>query len=414
MASKRALIADDDEEVRDLVTQVVSGLGFDVIVAEDGYAALERAAQERPDLIILDVSMPALDGFSVLKRLRRDPNTSAIPVVMLTGLPPAGRQLEAWREGVRHYVTKPFEVRQLELAVNVAVRESREEAANAESVDRSVGQGAAPKPEAEQPGTSGGADSGRTVADRLLGAAIPLGSMVFLHGPPSSGKSFLSQYLTTGFLTRGVDVAYFASGESRPLSSGHPLSYVTSDASAQGLLAGMSSVGLDALSEYRSNALRIIQLKTPVPDDLYRGPETVISWLSRQVAQLQRRYRVIVFDDVSELASPQFRKNMQRFVDSCRRLCSRGRTVVLVAESQAFDMAAARHIRSMSEVVIRAGVELSGTKTVNTVTVEKAGRSRLVDGALTRFVVLPGAGFQTWAAEGDDSQPADYSLASSI
>ncbi|MFC7483159.1 response regulator [Luedemannella flava] len=81
---QRILVVDDDVDIARFVEMNLRMEGFDVVVAHDGVAALEEVAARRPDLVLLDVAMPRLDGVEVTKRLRADAMTSAIPVIMLT------------------------------------------------------------------------------------------------------------------------------------------------------------------------------------------------------------------------------------------------------------------------------------------------------------------------------------------
>ena len=85
----RVLVVDDETDLRNLVADILIDAGHDVIKAEDGGAALEKAWTEQPDIILLDVMMPVMDGFEVLTKLRQNPATRATPVVMLTAFPAA-------------------------------------------------------------------------------------------------------------------------------------------------------------------------------------------------------------------------------------------------------------------------------------------------------------------------------------
>jgi DNA-binding response OmpR family regulator len=102
------LVCDDDELLVDLLDYRLKGRGFEVLIARDGGQALEIAAARKPDAIVLDAMMPVMDGYQVLRRLRADPATSTIPVIMLTA-----RKLErdivgALQLGANDYLVKPF------------------------------------------------------------------------------------------------------------------------------------------------------------------------------------------------------------------------------------------------------------------------------------------------------------------
>jgi DNA-binding response OmpR family regulator len=104
----KVLIADDNRHIRLLVGAALRSTGWELIEAEDGQAAIETAVRERPDLVLLDVVMPRLDGFEVLHFLRTRPETSGCRVIMLTA---EGTQRDHDRgkdEGADAYLVKPF------------------------------------------------------------------------------------------------------------------------------------------------------------------------------------------------------------------------------------------------------------------------------------------------------------------
>ena len=102
------LAVDDERSILRLIEVNLQRAGFRVTCAGDGVQALEKIAQERPDLIVLDVMMPRLDGFEVLRRLKSDPDTSEIPVLMLTAKAQDADVFRGWQGGVHGYLTKPF------------------------------------------------------------------------------------------------------------------------------------------------------------------------------------------------------------------------------------------------------------------------------------------------------------------
>jgi CheY-like chemotaxis protein len=109
----RVLVVDDDAAVRELITVNLELAGFEVASAEDGVAALAAVDAFGPDLLTLDVMMPRLGGFETLERLRADPRTAPIPVVMVTSRTQAADRARAEELGVAAYVTKPFEPAEL-------------------------------------------------------------------------------------------------------------------------------------------------------------------------------------------------------------------------------------------------------------------------------------------------------------
>jgi two-component system cell cycle response regulator DivK len=115
---KRVLIADDKETGRELVRTVLENQGYEVFEASDGIGALEWAHRIRPDLIILDLHMPGLDGFGVIQELRLDAYFAKIPIIALTASAMQGDRQRAMTAGFTAYITKPVSLKGLRAEVN--------------------------------------------------------------------------------------------------------------------------------------------------------------------------------------------------------------------------------------------------------------------------------------------------------
>ena len=115
------LVVDDDRDIRDLVALRLERASYRVATAADGLEAFARAVELRPDLLVLDVSMPGQDGFETSRRLRADPRTSHIPVVFLTARTREEDVATGYERGGDGYVTKPFEPDELLARVNALV-----------------------------------------------------------------------------------------------------------------------------------------------------------------------------------------------------------------------------------------------------------------------------------------------------
>jgi DNA-binding response OmpR family regulator len=111
--TKRVLLIDDDNTIFSTVKIWLEKAGYDFFRAEDGIAGLRIAARKKPDLILLDVIMPGLDGIETLRRLKEDGRTCAIPVIMLTGVDDSRTMKVAMHEYAEQYITKPVERRVL-------------------------------------------------------------------------------------------------------------------------------------------------------------------------------------------------------------------------------------------------------------------------------------------------------------
>jgi len=108
MAGK-ILIVDDDLDGLKLVGLMLQGRGYQIVAAQNGLQALARAASESPDLIILDVMMPRLNGFDVLRRLESDPATAGAPVIMLSVRASEADVMHGLEQGALEYIAKPFD-----------------------------------------------------------------------------------------------------------------------------------------------------------------------------------------------------------------------------------------------------------------------------------------------------------------
>jgi DNA-binding response OmpR family regulator len=107
--AEKILAVDDESDVLMVIKTGLEVEGFDVITAGNGRDALALAKEEKPDLILLDVMMPIMDGFQALKALKADEDTCMIPVVMLTGLSERAKIQEALSSGTSYYIVKPFD-----------------------------------------------------------------------------------------------------------------------------------------------------------------------------------------------------------------------------------------------------------------------------------------------------------------
>ena len=107
MRMQKILIVDDDPELRQALKLRLRANHYDTVHAVDGYSAIAQALKEHPDLIILDLGLPAGDGFIVLERLQDDDKLSAIPVVVLTARDPQGNEQRAMQAGAAAYFQKP-------------------------------------------------------------------------------------------------------------------------------------------------------------------------------------------------------------------------------------------------------------------------------------------------------------------
>lgn len=118
---KKILIVDDERDIVKALMIRLKVSGYDVIAAYNGAQSIFMAYKEKPDLIILDIRMPAGDGFNVAEKLRQSNQTNQIPIIFLTGSPETNAQERAMELGARFYIKKPYDPEELLDAVKRAL-----------------------------------------------------------------------------------------------------------------------------------------------------------------------------------------------------------------------------------------------------------------------------------------------------
>ena len=125
----RILVVDDERDVREMVKTTLQENGYQVLEATDGVeayaAAADAAVAEKPDLIVLDLMLPKMNGFDVLEKLKENPQTSYIPVVILTARGQSQDETRALRSGAADYMTKPWSAEELADRVRIALDQRR-------------------------------------------------------------------------------------------------------------------------------------------------------------------------------------------------------------------------------------------------------------------------------------------------
>ena len=106
--TKRILVVEDQEDLRAILRDLLAASGYDVIEAVDGGAGVAKAQTERPDLILMDIQMPVLDGYDATRQIKALPNCSAIPIIAVSSFAMKGDEEKARACGCDGYVTKPY------------------------------------------------------------------------------------------------------------------------------------------------------------------------------------------------------------------------------------------------------------------------------------------------------------------
>ena len=111
--TKRILIVEDQEDLRGILRDLLAGSGYAVAEAADGQAGVAKAKCERPDLILMDIQLPVIDGYEATRQIKADPNFAATPIIAVSSFAMTGDEEKARAAGCDHYVTKPHSPLQL-------------------------------------------------------------------------------------------------------------------------------------------------------------------------------------------------------------------------------------------------------------------------------------------------------------
>ena len=111
--SRRILVIDDIEDNRRILRDLLTTGGYEVLEAETGEAGVAMATAERPDLILMDIQLPGVDGYEATRRIKADPTLRSIPLIAVTSYALSGDDVKAYEAGCDDYVTKPFSPRAL-------------------------------------------------------------------------------------------------------------------------------------------------------------------------------------------------------------------------------------------------------------------------------------------------------------
>lgn len=120
---RKVLIADDNEDSRELVKKILKKEGFEIIEAIDGEEAIVKAIAHRPDLILMDISMPKIDGYEATRRLKERLDFKDVPIIALTAHAMRGDQEKALQAGFNGYISKPINVREFVNEIKIYLKD---------------------------------------------------------------------------------------------------------------------------------------------------------------------------------------------------------------------------------------------------------------------------------------------------
>jgi CheY-like chemotaxis protein len=125
--SRLVLVVDDNEDNLRIVSHILLPRGFEVRTAIDGKTALKSMEEELPDVVLLDIMMPEMDGMQVLDRIRTNPHSASVPVILVTGKAQDEDVLNGYKYGADYYITKPFTARQLLHGIGLVLGDGQSE-----------------------------------------------------------------------------------------------------------------------------------------------------------------------------------------------------------------------------------------------------------------------------------------------
>ena len=351
----KILVIDDEPSALRFAQYTLEQADYRVITAQDGTAGLTAAQAEIPDLILLDVAMPGMGGFEVLRRIRAEPAIQNIPVVMLTALSAEKGESIGLDLGVQHYIPKPCDPEELALNVRVALRTHDQ----GDTRDRRLT-----------------FRLGNPVLDNELGGGIPVGSLALIEGTSASGKSVLCQHFAYAALAARRRVAYF-----------------TFENSVESLVNQMRSIGLE-VSEYANSEKLLIRALGELDETSEDDESISFASLGKEIEHLPEHYKLVVVDALTHLTASDEEKDIMNFFRTCKRVATRGKTFLLVIHATSFEEKMLIRLRSLCDANLRLSVEKFGQKLLKTMEVCKIQSAELDTGKVVNFDVKPGIGIQ--------------------
>ena len=374
----KVLVAEDDSDIRELLMDILKDAGYDVVEAKNGVVALEKVTQEHPDVVLLDIGLPILDGFGVTEKLREDPDTESLPVILLTALPAFQGEQQGMKLGALNYISKPWNRGVVQAAVKIAMRGARPASADETGEEH---QDTEPKSYAAQYDDEPEevedfkhiSTAGRIMnLEKILDGGLGPGTLTLIEGPTTAGKSVICQHFIYGALTEGHEAAYFTS-EHTPYSFGEQ----------------MKSIGLDIAEFVQEEHIGIYPMEEPAQGE---DSSPALALLARDMEWTHEKCDFITIDAISNLAALSQEQAILAFFSSLRQQCSFGRTTVVVAHSHAFSEGVLSRLRSLCDNHFKLRTGKVRAKMVRTLEVAKANGTELDRDNQVVFEVVKGEG----------------------
>lgn len=435
----RVLVVDDEAHVREILRRTLSQWGYEVVEAENGSVALEKFSQTQPEIVLLDIAMPVMNGFEALEKLRQSPCGATTPVVLVTALPASQGEPVAMSLGCLHYISKPFEFDVLKSVIRLAVREAEALKTEAQqppteppetttvqrsdSIDLSTWKPEPPDGEPHRlPPTPPGAVTAQHTASPVPSARVvdspehrahrslapqpetataqqPASTNLPDRGVLSTGIELVDEELGGGIPRQSLTLIEGPVGGGKSvlcqhlahhlLLTGETVSYIFSEGTESTLLARMSSIGQEVSTYYRQGQLQINCLEEPTLGD---SPELSLALVGQRLKEVPQKYRNIIVDCITNHVAYCDAKSLVAFFQLCKSLCRGGRTICLVTHYGLFEEKSWIRIHPMLDNHIRLSIKPMGRKLVKTLEVLKVNNLELHSGNRIAFDVQSGTG----------------------
>lgn len=369
----KVLVVDDERDIRELLTDELTDSDYEVIEAENGAEALNRVYNDHPDIVLLDLMMPVLDGIQVLKTLKSNPFTSKLPVVLLTAVSADEGEQRCMELGANHYVTKPWEPGAIQNVIKVTLRET------AKSDESEAGElGGKEKPNGSRTGQ--GVELSNVIRtadpelDSKLGGGVLIEGLTFIEGASSTGKSVLCQHFADTALVHGYGVSYFSS-----------------QYSPTGLVSQMASLGMNPSQYFRSGQLKVTVISKV--DPLADCTEVLLE-VALRVKEAAATFRFVIIDVLTSITNCSQESAVIGFISQCRELGKSGNSVIIAAHPGDIGGDSLNRLRTQSDTYLALRTEKNGNRLDNVLEVFKPGADEYLAGNRISFEVEPGVGIQ--------------------
>jgi flagellar protein FlaH len=343
-AKKKIVLIESDPQLLDLMMQPLEDEGYEVFAARDGSGGLKLAVKAQPDLVIVDFKLPVMKGNAVARRIRKDPVTDHVPILMIAD----ESQLEDLeigpRSAVDDFLIRPFGTVELVTKIQPLLASQKEEQSMI--------------------------STGNSELDGKMGGGIPIKSLMLIEGDSGAGKSVLSQQMMRGCL-----------------ADEYKLSLFTSENTVKSLVKQMRSLNLDITDHLLLDMIRIFPIETA------RLGSQAPSTLMRAIKAEKRRDMIFVDSLTSSIPSSSDIE-VVAFFEECKRLCGDGTTVIIIVHSHGLTRELLTRLRSLCDAHLQLRTEEIGNKLVKTLEVTKVRGAEQSTGNIVSFEVEPGWGMR--------------------